>query len=303
MALVSYTQPDSGKVKFTMNKNEVLAIPKVMADPIFSSESNWFRVSFVFKHTTSNKRFVPSFKSFSGTKNLRIRNGMAVDDQFELKKIIISKSDRSHLVIKTNEIPSVAGYQFSLSSEGQQTDEGGGGGGTTTDSNAIIWHNVDPSYYVTGNDGFIKKLAEGGSAVTNETAFSGPFELTYTFDNQESPYLPNPIGFSTNSGSSFKNFPEFAVIVSFEGIPGLMMHVSQLGAGSGSYLESYGFSSISVGLNTITFKMDASGNVSIVLNGDERSLSINMPVSEQYYAGVSLAYPEAKIESASLVIG
>jgi len=56
MALVSYTQPAAGQpMQFTMNKNDLLTIPKVMADPFFSLESNWFRVSFVFKHTTSER--------------------------------------------------------------------------------------------------------------------------------------------------------------------------------------------------------------------------------------------------------
>jgi hypothetical protein len=131
MALVSYTQPAAGQpMQFTMNKNDLLTIPKVMADPFFSLESNWFRVSFVFKHTTSGKRFVPSFRTFSATKYLRVRNGMEGGHNFELKKIIISKSDRTFLVIKTNEIPSVEAYAFALM--------GSGGGGGQVDPPAPV---------------------------------------------------------------------------------------------------------------------------------------------------------------------
>ena len=130
MAFVSYTQSATGQpMQFTMNKNDILSIPKVMADPFFSLEANWYRVGFVFKHTTSNKRFTPSFKTFTATKRLKIRNGMVDGDSFELKKIIIYKSDRSHLVIKTNEIPSVASYLFSILGSGEESNGGGGGGG------------------------------------------------------------------------------------------------------------------------------------------------------------------------------
>jgi hypothetical protein len=136
MAFVSYTQSASEQpMQFTMNKNDVLTIPKVMADPFFSLEANWYRVGFVFKHTTSNKRFTPSFRNFLSTKRLKIRNGMVDGDVFELKKIILYKSDRTFLVIKTNEIPSVASYMFSLSGSGEET---GGGGGETPQPTALV---------------------------------------------------------------------------------------------------------------------------------------------------------------------
>lgn len=152
MALVSYTQSALGQpMQFTMNKNELLSIPKVMADSIFKFESNWFRVSFVFKHTTSGKRFVPSFRTFSATKYLKLRSGMVDSDQFELKKIIISKSNRSHLVIKTNEIPDVASYMFSLSGSGEESSGGGGGSGGGSGGSNIPW-STDANYFLNSQN-------------------------------------------------------------------------------------------------------------------------------------------------------
>lgn len=107
-----------GPLSFTMDKELLKLVPKVANDPFYSIEANWYRVSFVFKHDESKKRFVPSFKNFSSTKKLRIRNGMNGGDGYSLKKIIISKSDRSHLVIKTDEIPNVLNFAFSLMGSG-----------------------------------------------------------------------------------------------------------------------------------------------------------------------------------------
>lgn len=115
MSLITKTQNNLiGPVSFFMDKELLKLIPKVANDAIYSNEANWYRVSFVFKHNNSRKRFVPSFKNFSSTKSLKIRSGMNPGDYFELKKIIISKSDRSHLVIKENEIPNVINFDFGL---------------------------------------------------------------------------------------------------------------------------------------------------------------------------------------------
>jgi len=189
MALVSYTQTAAGEpMQFTMNKTDLLAVPKVMADPFFYLESNWFRVSFVFKHTTSGKRFVPSFRTFTGTKYLRVREGMSGGDGFELKKIIISKSDRTFLVIKTSEIPSVGDYTFSLMGSGN----GGGGGGnnavfTTWDSN--------PSYTQLADGG----LSGSGSGLYASHIFASSLEQMGDFE------IKYEINFA-NSGSMGTNY-------------------------------------------------------------------------------------------------
>jgi len=109
-------------LSFTMNKELLKLIPKIAADPFYSNDQNWYRVSFIFKHTNSRKRFVPSFKKFSATKILKIRSGMNGGDQFTLKKIILSKSDRSHFVVWENEIPDVSQFDFNLLEGGEQPD-------------------------------------------------------------------------------------------------------------------------------------------------------------------------------------
>jgi uncharacterized delta-60 repeat protein len=123
MSFVTKFQAESmSPVLFTMNKDLLKLIPKIASHPFYSDDANWFRVSFVFKHTQSRKRFVPSFLNFSATKRLKVRNGMNGGDEYTLKKIIISKSDRSHFVILESEIPDVANFNFALLGEGVQPD-------------------------------------------------------------------------------------------------------------------------------------------------------------------------------------
>ncbi len=206
MAIVSYTQSAAGEpMQFTMNKTDLLAVPKVMADPFFSIEANWFRVSFVFKHTTSGKRFVPSFRTFTGTKYLRVREGMSGGDGFELKKIIISKSDRTFLVIKTSEIPSVEAYAFSLM---------GSGGGEGNIATAVFW-NDHVDYTSSANGGLSSSVNNSSYFVKSagSSGITGDFELEFKFNTP----LNNNTSLGISSSSENDDYLGFYGFVDWAG--------------------------------------------------------------------------------------
>jgi hypothetical protein len=114
-ALVSATQPIAGQsVLVEMTKDMVKALPKVAADAQFSNESNWELVTFIYKKQGSSKRLVASFRDFESQKAMKLRSGMMTGDVFELHKVIISKPDRSLLVVKRSEIEGVTSFDFTL---------------------------------------------------------------------------------------------------------------------------------------------------------------------------------------------
>jgi hypothetical protein len=113
--LVVPEQLNSGSpMKFTMEKSEIKSISKVSLSPVFSDESNWNLVSYVFKKVGSSKRIVCSFRDFVSPKEVSLKAGMLSGEQYELAKIIISKSDRSLMVIKRNELANPSSYDFIL---------------------------------------------------------------------------------------------------------------------------------------------------------------------------------------------
>ncbi len=114
-ALVQVLQlPLEQRVKFLMSKNMLKSIQKVSQDAVFSNESNWELVSFVFKKESSSQRLVSAFGDFSGEKSVKLKSGMVSGNKLELHKIIISKSDRTLLVLKRNEIEDASSLDFIL---------------------------------------------------------------------------------------------------------------------------------------------------------------------------------------------
>ena len=105
-------------VTFEMNKELVKQNSKVSSDPVFSQESNWKFVGFIYKHTTSSRRLVSCFRSFDDIKKVKLKVNMKAGDTFELHKIIISKEDRSFLVLKRSEISGASDFDFSLLNDG-----------------------------------------------------------------------------------------------------------------------------------------------------------------------------------------
>jgi hypothetical protein len=113
--LIIVSQESAGQpIKTTMSKSLVKAISKVAEDVVFSDESNWKLVSFIFKKDTSAQRLVSAFRDFDAEKTIKLKSGMASGDQFELHKIIISKPDRTLLVMKRNEIEDAESFDFVL---------------------------------------------------------------------------------------------------------------------------------------------------------------------------------------------
>ena len=114
MSLITKTQQNSlSPVTFVMDKDILKLIPKVSNNSLFSNDTIWQRVAFVFKHTNSSKRFTPSFRNLTSSKTASLKTGMNPGDSFKLRKIII-KSGQSYLVIKENEIPNVISFDFTL---------------------------------------------------------------------------------------------------------------------------------------------------------------------------------------------
>lgn len=104
----------SSVTQFEMDKSQLLAMSKVQQNASFSSGGDWYRVTFVYKKQGGTLRFVSSFRVFDSAKNTKLRDGMAPGDVFELHKIIISKVDRSMLVLTRSEIDSASTYDFTV---------------------------------------------------------------------------------------------------------------------------------------------------------------------------------------------
>lgn len=116
-------------VEFSMQKDELAAMSAVSSHPVFSNQANWNMVSYVFKHDSSARRLVGSFKDFSSPKSSKLKPNMAVGDKFELHKIILATSPRDLLVLKRSEISGASGFDFNLVSDGPEESNGGGGNG------------------------------------------------------------------------------------------------------------------------------------------------------------------------------
>jgi hypothetical protein len=157
----------NSSVSVEMNKELVKQNSKVSSDPVFSLESNWKLVNFVYKHTTSARRIVSSFKSFSGTKKSKLKRNMKAGDNFQLHKIIISKADRSFLVLKRNEISGASSYDFSLLNDGPESSGGSNGGGNTSSFSWNTSGKTGGGNVTLGSDGQIIKSSGGGSYNVN----------------------------------------------------------------------------------------------------------------------------------------
>jgi hypothetical protein len=124
--MVSVNQNSANNyISAEMNKDLIKQIPSVSSHAIFSIESNWKLVNFIFKHSSSSRRLVSSFRSFDSSKNTKLKANMKIGDKFELQKIIISKSDRSQLVIKRSEISGASSFDFTLLADGPVSSGGG----------------------------------------------------------------------------------------------------------------------------------------------------------------------------------
>jgi hypothetical protein len=113
--LVASTQSSAGQnIISEMSKEMVSSLSSVSSDAAFSSVSSWSMVSYVFKHSSSNKRLVSSFKSFDGFKSMKLKSGMASGQSFQLHKIIVKNSSGSLKVVKRANITDASSFDFTL---------------------------------------------------------------------------------------------------------------------------------------------------------------------------------------------
>lgn len=113
--LVASTQASSGqKIISEMSKELVSALSSISSDAAFSSVSDWSMVSYVFKHTSSAKRLVSSFKSFDGFKSTALKSGMASGEKFELHKIIVKNASGVLKVVKRADIQDASSFDITL---------------------------------------------------------------------------------------------------------------------------------------------------------------------------------------------
>jgi hypothetical protein len=112
--LVDPVQPTSeDQLEVSFQKSQLLLHPSVSGTD-FGDEANWYLVSCIYKKVGSSQRIIASFKSFSGSKKPKIKSGMGSGDQFELHKIIISKEDKTMVVLKRNQIDEASDSDFTL---------------------------------------------------------------------------------------------------------------------------------------------------------------------------------------------
>lgn len=110
----TYVSPGQ-PVGIEMDQSQVASIPKVAADPQFSSPANWRAVTYVFKKAGSSQRLVSHFKNFDEQRQMKLRPGMQGGERFELHKVIVSKGvDRQLLVMKRDEVPNASQFDFTL---------------------------------------------------------------------------------------------------------------------------------------------------------------------------------------------
>jgi len=113
--LVASTQASAGQnIVSEMSKEMVSALSSVSSDANFSIVSSWSMVSYVFKHSASNKRLVSTFKNFDGFKSMKLKSGMASGQSYQLHKIIVKNTSGNLKVVKRSEITDASSFDFVL---------------------------------------------------------------------------------------------------------------------------------------------------------------------------------------------
>ena len=102
-----------GPIKTTMQKALVKNLTKVSTSQ-FADDATWKLVTYVFKKVGGSQRIVSSFRDYAAQKSIALKAGMQAGDQFQLVKMIISKADKSFLIVKRSEIDQPETYDFTL---------------------------------------------------------------------------------------------------------------------------------------------------------------------------------------------
>jgi hypothetical protein len=113
--LVSTSQPSAGQpIATNLDKAQLKLVPKLSSSAAFADDTSWELVSCIFKKAGGSQRIVMSFRDFSAQKLGKLKAGMVGGDNFQLHKIIISKSDRALLVLSRADIAEASDNDFSL---------------------------------------------------------------------------------------------------------------------------------------------------------------------------------------------
>lgn len=178
-------------VTFEMSKEVLKQNSAVSSHAVFSNEANWNMVSYVFKHNSSARRLVGSFKDFSSPKKSKLKPNMAIGDTFELHKIILATSPRDLLVLKRSEISGASGFDFNLVSDGPEESNGGG--------TQAQWDFVrSPSYSMNGSNQVTSSYSSLDSQVSSLLFSQNAYAIGNGLEIQ---YIVTPEFF--NSGFAF----------------------------------------------------------------------------------------------------
>ena len=186
--LIAVTQAAANSfINSEMGKDVLKSISKVSSDAVFSNDANWKLVSYIFKHSSSSRRLISSFRAFESSKKTKLKTNMQAGDVFELYRIIISKSDRTFLVIKRSEISGASGFDFSLLADGPSAP--------TSPASGVTW---DVFFGQTSSNGGGELHTTGygwGEAAYSSTPLVGDFSVNGTFHSTLSGGTNLMIGF------------------------------------------------------------------------------------------------------------
>jgi hypothetical protein len=147
-------------------------------------------VSYVFKHDSSSRRLVGSFKDFDSAKKSKLKTNMEAGDRFELHKIILATSPRDLLVLKRNQISGASGFDFDLLNDGPEASDGGGN--TPSVVSFELFQNyptyspsVDPTSLTRTENGIYSSLSIATSKQSLGALSSGvgSFDVTFNFED------------------------------------------------------------------------------------------------------------------------
>jgi len=226
----------------SMGKDALKTISKVSSSAVFSNESNWKLVNYVFKHSSSSRRLVSSFRSdFNSIKKAKLKTNMKAGDTFELQKIIISKADRTHLVIKRNEISEASDYDFILLNDGPESIDNGGV------SQPLISQEFNSGDYPAGWSGNYNSFSFTEGPFVRVIGNNAPLSVSGLSIEQASHTMRLYV--ANVQDNFFGAFPQLSVTLGAETI---VIPYSELVSAIGGYVEKT-FSS--VGQNQSTFSI------------------------------------------------
>lgn len=241
--LVEVTQAASTSfITSSMGKDVLKSIAKVSSSAVFSNESNWKLVNYVFKHNSSSRRLVSSFRSnFNSDKKTKLKANMKAGDTFELQKIIISKADRTHLVIKRSEISGASSFDFALLNDGPVANNNGGA------SQSLISQEFNSGDYPVGWSGNYNSFSFTEGPFVRVIGNNAPLSVSGLSIEQASHTMRLYV--ANVQDNFFGAFPQLSVTLGAETI---VIPYSELVSAIGGYVEKT-FSS--VGQNQSTFSI------------------------------------------------